>query len=261
MNKILFGITSVALSAGLFTAGALMAPVAIGAPNSHANAHANSGGNGNGNGGGNGNGNNGGNGNGSTVHQYALATGMKQGDLASSLKSWNSLNANPHAFLNNLDNPNSLLGKEAKYVCDDAVSQTALTDFVSSGGDPANPPTQSQLDAATAYLGALATLADINSSLADQEAANAVIAANAALAVPLTSDSANTVIAQFNDWQAYQAADAAAQGSFLAASVSYKGATYDSGMAALRTTVNGIITQKGFDTSTMCAAPTTVASE
>src|SRR5207244_111547 len=100
-------ILSIVACAALLGTTALPLSPALAAPNSHANAHAD-GGNGNGNG--NGNAGNQSNGHGSVVHQYALANGLKQGELASSLKSWNSLNANPNAFLNNLDNPDSLHG-------------------------------------------------------------------------------------------------------------------------------------------------------
>jgi len=262
MNRKLRSIVSAGACAGLFGLSALATPVAIGAPNAHANSHATSGGNGNGGGnsGSNGNGKAGGNGNGSAVHQFALASGQKQGDISSSLKSWNSLNANPHAFLNNLDNPNSLLGKEAKYVCDNVASQTALTSFSNAGGDPLNPPTQPEVDAANAYLNALAALANSDSTQTDIDAANAVIAANSALEVPLTPDSANTIITQFNDWQAYQGAETSAQDSFLAASVSYKGATYDANMSALRATVDGVVAQKGLGSSGMCPAPTVASN-
>jgi hypothetical protein len=273
MTKTVRSIVTLCACAGLLGLSALTAPLAIAAPNSHANEHANSGGNGNGDGSGNGNGKSSGSagtkGNGSTVHQYALASGLKQGDVASALKSWNSLNANPHAFLNNLNNPHSLLGKEAKYVCDSAGSQAALATFTGAGGNPASPPTQEQFDGASAYLAAVALLAgadpatvaaDPGSSTEEIAAANILIA-NAAAATPLTSESADAIVTQFGDWQSYQAAEGTAQDSFLSASVSYKGATYSSSMSALRSSVDAIVTQKGLDASTMCAASTAVATE
>ena len=40
----------------------------------------------------------------SIVRQYVLDKGLKQGEVASLLKSWNSLNRNEQAYLNNMDN-------------------------------------------------------------------------------------------------------------------------------------------------------------
>jgi hypothetical protein len=254
-------ILSIVACAALLGTTALPLSPALAAPNSHANSHAN-GGNGNGNGDGNGNADKQSNGHGSVVHQYALANGLKQGDVASSLKSWNSLNANPNAFLNKLDNPNSLHGKQAKYICDNATSQTALTDFTNLGGDPANPPSADDFAAAQAYLSAVALLggADPATVAADPESSPEQIdAANLILASTLTGDTAQGVVDQYNAWTLYQGAEGAAEDSFLAASVSYKGATYDDAMTALRGTVDGVITQKGLDTTSLCGTETEVA--
>jgi hypothetical protein len=243
MNRPIRQIVIIALHLG---AGAVaVAPtLSLATPNSHANPHAN----GDGNSGGNGNGN------GSAVHQYVVANGLSQGAVSSQLKSWNSLNANPKALLNNLNNPNSLLGKESRYICANAASQSDLSTFTSLGGNPASAPTPDQFNAATAYLAAEAVIANPASSPTDLDAANALIAASS-----LTSQSAQAVVDQYNAWTAYQGAEGTAQSAFLAASVSYKGATYDSRMGALRVTVDGIIAQKGLSTSTMCATSTVAA--
>jgi len=208
----------------LFTVGIVSAPsLVIAAPNSHANSNAGGNGNGNANAGG------------STVHQYALASGQNQGKISSALKSWNSLNANPKAFLNNLDNPNSLLGKEAKYVCDNATAQADLASFQTIYGD--TPPTLDEFNAASAVV------ADPNASVEDKATAQQVIYA-------------------YNAYQDYLTAETAAQDSFLAAGVSYRGATYDDSMVALRETVDGVIAQKAFDSTALCpAASPTVAAQ
>lgn len=259
-------LTAVALCAISLTV--LTMPASFAGPNGHANEHAgNGGGNGNGNGGGNGDGNGNGNGNGNggsgdkgtatphaVVRQYALANGLKQGDVAKTLKSWNSLNANPKAFLNNLDNPNSLKGKQAQYICDNATSQTALTDFTDLGGDPNNPPTAQDATDAQAYLDALALLGENDAqtvvdapegTYSDAE----IAAANTVLDSTLTAESAQAVLDQRAAWLAYEGSAQQASDSFAAASVSYHGTT---DLTALRKTVDGIIALKGLDTSTLC---------
>lgn len=242
---------------------ALVASVSVAAPNAHANDHATSNtGNANGNGGGNQS-----NGNGSAgatphavVHQYALANGLSQGELARTLKSWNSLNANPKAFLNNLNNPDSLLGKEAQYICANAASQVALTGFTSLGGDPANPPTAQQMQDAQAYLGAVtllggadpATVASDPTSTPEQ-----VAAADLVLGSAFDPVGAQALIDQYNAWTAYQSAAGQADATFVTASVSYHGS--DAGaLSQLRTTVDGVVAQKGLDTGSLCG--TQVAS-
>lgn len=254
MSKTIRSILTIALCTTLIGAASL-SPVALAA-----NPHSNAGGNGNGNGNGNGSGNAGGNGNGngSVVHQYALASGQSQGQVSSQLKSWNSLNANPKALLNHLNNPNSLLGKEVAYICSNAASQTALTTYEGLT-QSTTPPTPQQITDASAYLAAVALLngadpatvaADPASSPEQVAAANLLIANFAAL-VPLTPQTAGATVAYGTD-------ESSAQSAFLAASVSHKGATYDSTMSALRTTVDGIIAKKGLDTTTMCTATASV---
>lgn len=249
---------------------AMTAPVALAGPNGHANEHAgNGGGNGNGNAGGNGGGNGGDHGNGGTatatphavVRQYALANGLKQGDVAKTLKSWNSLNANPKAFLNNLDNPNSLKGKQAQYICDNATSQTALTDFTDLNGDPNNPPTAQDATDAQDYLDSLALLGEDDpqtvvdapdGTYSDAE----IAAANTVLNSQFNdADSAQAVLDQRAAWLAYQGSAQQASDLFAAASVSYHGTT---DLTDLRKTVDGIIALKGLDTSALCN--TSVAS-
>jgi hypothetical protein len=248
----------------------LAVPAVLAGPNGHANDHAQS------NGGSNGNGNGGGNGNGdgseshkkaegagaphAVVRQYVLANGLKQGDVASTLKSWNSLNANPKAFLNNLNNPNSLLGKEAQYICDNAGSQADLTSFIALGGDPANPPTAQNASDAQAFLDAQVILggldpatvaSDPNSYTPDQ-----VTAANLVLNSSFDTTSAQAAVDQYDAWTAYQATAQKASASFAAASVSYRGST---DLSKVRAAVDGVVAQKGLDASSLCTASTASA--
>ena len=252
----------------------MSAPAVMAGPNAHANAHAQgNGSNGGGNGNGNGNGNGGGGDNGglggsgsphSVVRQYVLANpGLKQGQVASSLKSWNSLNANPKAFLNNLDNPNSLLGKEAAYICASSTAQSDLTkfnDLVPTG----TPPSPDEVKAAQDFLTAETTLGTLDPQKVvdnpnlypDKVAAAKLLLANLKLATPLTDETAQATIDAADAWTAYQKADASAAGAFATASVSYKGST---DLTELRKTVDAIIAQKGLDTTKLCATSTASA--
>src|SRR6185369_3795414 len=95
--------------------------------------------------------------------------------------------------------------------------------------------------------------ADPNSTPEQIDAANLILTSS------LTSDAAQGVVDLYNAWTLYQGAEGAAEDSFLAASVSYKSATYDDAMTALRGTVDGIITQKGLDTTSLCGTETVIA--
>lgn len=235
---------------------AMTAPPAFAGPNGHANEHAQSNA---GNGGGNGNsGGNGGGGDASTPHsvvrQYVIANGLKQGAVAKTLKSWNSLNANPKAFANSLDNPNSLLGKEARYICDSAGSATALNAFTELGGNPDTPPTAGDAEAAQAFLDALDLLggndpATVAGAPEGTYSADEVAAANLVLGSTLDADSAQAVLDQRAAWLAYQGSAQQAADSFAAASVSSRGST---DLTALRKTVDAIVAQKGLDTASLC---------
>jgi hypothetical protein len=233
---------------------ALTAPGALAGPNGHANEHAQS----NGNGGGGNGGENGNSGEAasstshSAVRQYTLANGLKQGDVAKSLKSWNSLNANPKAFLNNLDNPNSLKGKQAQYICDSAGSETALSSFTDLGGDVQNPPSEEAAADAQEYLAAVASLGDRMPAdvIDDPESSPAeVAAAKLVRDSSLDADGAQAILDQRAAWLAYEGSAQKASDSFAAASVSYHGST---DLTALRKTVDGVIAQKGLDTSSLC---------
>jgi hypothetical protein len=246
-------LASVALAAAL-SVSALATTAALAGPkaNAHANAHASS----NSHVGGNGGGTSNGNGGGSVVHAAALASGMSQGELSSSLKSWNSLNANPHAFLNALDNPNSLHGKQAAYICNNATSVAALADFEALGGDPAIPPRETEFNDANSYLDAVTLLGGVAPTdvLADPLSTPEMIdAANLVLASTLTPESAETLIDQYNAYLAYGTAEAAAEDSFLVASVSSKGATAEE-LEAVRTNVDTVVMEKGMDMTTLCPA-------
>jgi hypothetical protein len=224
----------------------------------------------------------------SIVRQYVLANGLKQGDVASLLKSWNSLNRNEQAYLNNMDNPNSLPGLQIAYIRENMNAGAALAAFESLGGSLANPPTETDLLAAQDALAAEAVL-DAQAVLdapivldeyaadplshTDEEflAAQAVVdgyAGGAAAAQTVVdgytgddpqtvvdgfaaaySFDAQTVIDQFNAFTDYQGAEALAEDAFLAASVSYKGELYDEAVFGdLRETVDAIVAMKGLDT-------------
>ena len=63
------------------------------------------------------------------------------------------------------------------------------------------------------------------------------------------SIAAQTLAAQYNAWTGYQDAEAAAQGAFVRASVSYNGAPYsEATYGTLREKVDGIIGLKELDT-------------
>jgi len=238
------------------------APGVVAAPNAHANAHAqanSSNGNGNGNGNSNSSNNNGNGTPHSVVRQYAIANGLRQGQVASSLKSWNSLNANPKAFLNNLDNPNSLLGKEAAYICASSTAQAALGEFTDLAGPSGTPPTSAEVDAAQAFLTAKAMLGSLdpktvsgdptNYTQEEVDAANLLLA-NAKLDRPLTTETAQVTLDEAGAWAAYQKADQTAAGAFAAASVSQKG---DADLTQLRARVDAIVALKGLDTTKLCS--------
>ncbi len=155
------------------------------------------------------------------VRQYVVDNDLKQGEVARVLKSWNSLNRNPQAFLNNMDNPNSLLGLQAAYVLQNMTAQTALAVYVGFGGVAGSPPTPAEYAAAQALLAGDTSLLSPEAILAAQLIAN-----------------------QYNAWMAYQTAEAAALDAFKAASVSYSG-TYDGAIwTELRKLVDGIVAER-----------------
>ena len=206
------------------------------------------------------------------VGQYAYANDLKQGDLASLLRSWNSLNRNEQAFLNNVDNLASLPGRQLAYIRDSMNAGGLLADFEALGGDPENPPTDEDLMAAQDVIAAQAVL-DAEAVLAAQEliasglyeegdpeyiAASELVGGyegdpqavvDAYEAGELTPQEIvdayegdpDAVIDQHDVWDAYQTADAGALDAFLAASVSYSGDYDEATMEELRLHVDGII--------------------
>lgn len=280
------------MTIALTTSALVLAPLAGGgfvttgafAANGHANSHASNGGGGGSHGKsggdhGNSGGSHGNSGQASTagansggtngkpksaVRQYVIANDLKQGDVARVLKSWNSLNRNPQAFLNNLDNPSSLPGKQSAYVCDNASAQTALSDFTTAGGDPTNPPSQTDAQAAQDYLDAWTTLgtndlADVLANSTNYDP-SVVDAANLINGSTFTDQAAaQTVVDQYNAYTTYQTAEAQAETSFMAASVSYSG-DYNDAMAAVREKVDGVIATKNLDTSALCGTTTTASN-
>jgi hypothetical protein len=162
------------------------------------------------------------------VRQYALTTGMKQGELARALKSWNSLNRNMQAYLANMNNPKSLPGLQIAYVRENLKTQAALEAFIAAGGDPSSPPTEA------AYT-----------------AAQGVLAAEAATPGTYTAEevkAAQTVVEQYEAWSEYSTAAGAAEEAFAAASVSYSSSVDPQTMVEVRSYVDGIIEMKGLDT-------------
>ena len=196
------------------------------------------------------------------VRQYVIENGLKQGDVAKLLKSWNSLNRNSQAYLANLDNPKSLPGLQLAYVQANLTAKASLATFTGLGGDPSNPPTAADLLAAQNALAAQEALdaqAVLDDPLAtdlEQEAAQAIVDAYAGAdpeAVVEAFDAAydfdaQTIIDQYNAFAAYQAAEADAQDAFMAASVSYKGTYSDATFGELRSLVDAIVAKKGLDT-------------
>lgn len=192
----------------------------------------------------------------SVVRQYVIANGLKQGDVASLLKSWNSLNRNEQAYLNNMDNPNSLPGLQIAYIRDNIAAEGALADFEALGGDVLDPPTEEesaaaqslidQYDAWTAYQEA--DPADVETQaglLADFEALG-----GDPLDPPTEEDSAaaQTLTSQYDAWTTYEDAEAAAQDAFQSASVSYGDEIDEGTFDELRGKVDGIIELKGLET-------------
>jgi hypothetical protein len=190
-----------------------------------------------------------------------LANGLKQGDVASLLKSWNSLNRNEQAYLNNMDNLNSLPGLQVAYIRENMNAEAALTAFTDLNGNPDEPPDQTDLLAAKDALAAQAVLDAQARILAetpapgDEELVEAYGGADLAQTVvdafadTYSPADPQTIIDQFNAWTTYQGAAALAEDAFLAASVSYKGEVYDEAVfGALREHVDGIVEMKGLDT-------------
>ena len=181
-----------------------------------------------------------------------LETGLKQGEVASMLKSWNSLNRNPRAFLNNVNNLKSLPGLQVAYIRDNMLAQTQLAAFVALGGDPTNPPTAQQLQDAQTYLSAQAALGaagvDAATVLADPTSYDPALVDAANTVTNYAGADAQTVVDQYNAWTTYQTAEATAVDAFQAASVSYRNAD-PATLDALRTLVDDIVTTQGLDTT------------
>jgi hypothetical protein len=126
----------------------------------------------------------------SLVRQYVLANDLKQGDVAKLLKSWNSLNRNWNAYLNNMDNPGSLPGLQLAYIRDhnavvgaqDAFSEAAALAGLETVDPAAIDPDEwaAQVTAAQAVLedeGAAQDAADAQALLGSLDAQAVVDAA------------------------------------------------------------------------------------
>ena len=184
------------------------------------------------------------------IRQYVLATGLKQGDVARTLKSWNSLNRNPRAFAAALNNPNSLAALQVAYIRDNMAAQQKLNDFLTLTQGDTTPPTAQQYADASAYLSAEQMLADAGTDaatvLADPTSDPALIDAANTVTNYIGPD-AQTVVDQYNAWTDYQTAEATATDAFKATSVSYRNADQAT-LDALRKLVDDIVTTEGLDT-------------
>jgi hypothetical protein len=184
-----------------------------------------------------------------------IANGLNQGEVASFLKSWNSLNRDPRAYEATMGNLNSLPGLQYAYVTANAAAQDALAAFESLGGNPDNPPTDTDAAAAQALIEQYnAWVAYQSADPADLDAQAELLAAFETLggdpASPpgeVDSLAAQSVIEQYGAWTAYLNTEADAADAFLAASVSYQSGDYDEAtLAELRALVDGIVATKAW---------------
>lgn len=192
------------------------------------------------------------------VRRYVIEKGLKQGEVARVLKSWNSLNRNEQAYLNNMDNPNSLPGMQIAYIRDNLAADLAFAKWEAVKGDLVTPPTLDQstaaqfvidrYDAWTAYEDALAedpTDPALAGLLSDFEALG-----GDPLSPPTAEDStaAQLLVDQYDAWDAYDDAKMAAENSFILASVSDNSDAYSQETHGdLREDVNAIIALKELD--------------
>ncbi len=189
------------------------------------------------------------------IRQYVLATGLKQGDVARVLKSWNSLNRNLRAFAATAGKTKSLPALQVAYIRDNALAEDQLAAFTALGGDPNNPPSQDQFDAASSYLAAQQLLAEADGGtgvdaatvLADPNSFDPALVDAANTVNDYGGPDAQTVVDQFNAWSDYQTAEAAAADAFKAASVSYRNADQAT-LDSLRNLVDDIVATQGLDT-------------
>jgi len=201
------------------------------------------------------------------VRQYVLESGQKQGDVAKMLKSWNSLNRNEQAYLNNMDNLNSLPGKQIEYVrssiaaTEAALAETtALDAFFETYGhsNPDDVPNNVEHTAANAALDA-AELDTAYETLEDYTVAKATDSPFVENQVYEDALAAEATIAEYEAWNGTdevdgvadlqaeaEAAEMAAQDAFMEASVSYSG-EYNGYMADVREHVDAIIDLKELD--------------
>jgi hypothetical protein len=191
------------------------------------------------------------------VRQYVLETGLKQGDVASMLKSWNSLNRNEQAYLNNMDNPNSLPGRQIAYVRESTNAQAAFAEFQTLGGDPNSPPPEPDPLATQALIGQFNAWtayqeADPTDAVAKTDLLGAFEALGGDPTSPPTEEdiqAAEAAADLYTAWTDYQAAEASAEDAFLSASVSYNADAYDEAIfGELRRHVDAIVHMKGLDT-------------
>jgi hypothetical protein len=182
------------------------------------------------------------------IRQYVSANGLKQGDVAKLLKSWNSLNRNEQAYLNNADNPKSLPGKQVAYIRGNIAAAAALEEFNALGGVA---PTEEEAQAAQHTVDLYGAWTEYQTALPERQAELLAefpeLGDPASLPTGAEAADAQMVLDQHAAWTNYQDATAAADDAFLAASVSYGAGTDEALLADLRTTVDAIIAEKGLD--------------
>jgi len=86
------------------------------------------------------------------VRQYVLETGLKQGEIARLLESWNSLERSEQAYFNNLDNQNSLPRLHIAYIRGNSIAEGALARFLMIGGSLDNLPREVETRAARLFV-------------------------------------------------------------------------------------------------------------
>jgi hypothetical protein len=188
------------------------------------------------------------------VRQYVLLNDhLKQGDVAKLLKSWNSLNRNEQAYLNNIGNLNSLPGLQIAYISENMEARAAFAAFDVLDEDEVPPTPEedaaaqlsiSQYEAWLAYQDAVGSPEEVELFAAFNELDED--------GIPPTQeqyDDALVLTDQYDAWTAYEGAETEAQDAFMAASVSYKGEIYDAAtFGELRKLVDEIVALKNFET-------------
>ena len=185
------------------------------------------------------------------IRQYVLATGLSQGEVASTLKSWNSLNRNPRAFAATLNNPHALPALQVAYIRDNMLAQQQAGRLHGAGRRPDQPADRAAVPGCPGVSRCGAALADAVGTIGRARRSGTYDRPGGCsqhrARLSYTEASAQTVVAQYDAWTTYQTAEATATDAFKAASVSYRNADQTT-LDALRTLVDDIIKTEGLDT-------------